>query len=351
MSEVNNISKFVVYTTEDNLIRLCSEKENSWYKIIMKIKEVVVFTKNGDNWDTTNKLLQTLHRAGVSICTGDNDFINQIATNHPEYVLEDPCAAYLLDIDKEKAEKIQNKYGVICQPQTDNSNILVQKGWDIDTAVCAQEQKSWQSFFAGHNCPLNSLVIIDRYFFSSEAGETIEYSLHNLRKILDALLPASCPDNVIQISLVFDFKTLNQNIDGRNYSLRNLAEDVNRVKRKVREYAYTLELLSIDSDCYNYKDTHNRRIIANFSITYALHKLKAFYEGDKSLSDQNIIFNRLFDKGLDDGDKSTTPAASQKDILDKIKDIISTSKSTIEYACNGRVFATNTFEIQNRLLK
>lgn len=343
---------FVVYTTEDNLIRLCSEKENSWYKIIMKIKEVVVSTNNGDNWDTTNQLLQTLHRAGVSICTGDNDFINQIATNHPEYVLDDPCAAYLLDIDAEKAGKIQTKYGVICQPQTDNSNILVQKGWDIDTAVCASEQKSWKSFFAGHNCPLNSLVIIDRYFFSSDSGENIDCSLHNLRYILDALLPAHCPDNVIQVSIVFDFKTFNHNIDGRDYTIRDLAEDVNRVKRKVgREYAYTLELLSIDSDCFNYKDTHNRRIIANFSITYALHKLKAFYEDNKSLSDQNIIFNRLFDKGLDEGDKSTIPAATQKDILNKIKDIIDTSKSTIEYACNGRVCAVNSFDIQNRLLK
>lgn len=342
---------FVVYTTEDNLIRLCSEKENSWYKIIMKIKEVVVSTNNGDNWDTTNQLLQTLHRAGVSICTGDNDFINQIATNHPEYVLEDPCAAYLLDIDKEKAEKIQNKYGVICQPQTEDRNILTQEGWEIDTAACAQEQKSWKSFFAGHNCPLNSLVIIDRYFFSSEAGETIEYSLHNLRQILDALLPASCPDNVIQVSIVFDFTKFNHNIDGRGYTLQTLAEKVNRVKRSVREYAYTLELLSINSNCYNYEDTHNRRIIANFSVTSALHKLKAFYEQNQSLADQYITFRRLFEKGLNEGDKSTAPAFSQAIILDKIKDIISTSKSTIEYACNGRVFAANSFEIQNRLLK
>ncbi len=343
-------SKFVVYTTEENLIRLCSEKDNSWYKIIMKVGEVVISTTNGENWDTTNPLLQAMHRAGVNIYTGDNDFINQIATTNPEKVLEDPCAAYLLDIDTKIADKIQTKYGVICQPQGSEKNILIQEGWEIDTAVCSEEEKSWKKFFQGQNCPLNSVVIIDRYFFSSEPGEKIDVSLFNLRQILDALLPQSSPENVIQVIIVFDFTKFNRNIDG-DYSLQTLAEKVNKVKRAVRDYSYTLELLSINSNCYNYQDTHNRRIIANFSITNALHKLKAFYENNKSLSDQYITFRRLFEKGLKDGDRSTAPAFSQKKILDNLIEIIETSKSSMEYACNGRVSAPGKFEIQNRMLK
>lgn len=345
-------SKFIVYTTEDNLIRLCSEKDNSWYKIIMKVGEVDILTKNGDYWDPSNQLLQTLHKSGVKICTGDNEFIQQIMTTNPEKVLEDPCAAYLLEIDAKKAEKIQTKYGVICQPIDSSRNILVQEGWEIDTAVCSEEEKSWKKFFQGHNCPLNSVVIIDRYFFSSESEphETIEMSLFNLRQILDALLPQTSPDNVIQVSLIFDFTTYKTSIDGP-CSFKTLAEKVNKVKRNVRNYAYTLELFSINSNCYNYRDTHNRRIIANFSITYALHKLKAFYKNNESLSDQDITFRRLFEKGLKDGDKSTAPAFSQKNIMDKLQDIINSSKSVIEYACNGRVSDLGKFEIQNRMLK
>ncbi len=342
-------SKFVVYTTEENLIRLCSEKENSWYKIIMKVGEVVISTTKGDNWDINNPVLQKLHRAGVDICTGDNEFINQITTTNPENVLEDPCAAYLLDIKAETAERIQTKYGVICQPVDNPNNILVQEGWEIDTSVCSAEEKSWKNFFQGHNCPLNSVVIVDRYFFTSAPGEKIDYSLFNLRQILDALLPQTSPDNVIQVSIIFDFTKFNCNIDGK-FTLQALAEKVNKVKRGVRDYSYTLELISINSNCFNYQDTHNRRIIANFSITSALHKLKAFYENE-SLSDQYITFRRLFERGLKEGDKSTAPAFSQKNILDRLQDIIDSSKSVIEYACNGRVSAPGKFEIQNRMLK
>lgn len=343
-------SKFVVYTTEENLIRLCSEKDNSWYKIIMKVGEVVISTTKGDNWDTSNPLLQAMHRAGVHFCTGDNEFIKQIATNHPENVLTDPCAAYLLDIDTETAEKIQKKYGVICQPQGSPKNILIQEGWEIDTAVCTAAEKSWKSFFKGYNCPLNSVVIIDRYFFSSEPGERIDISLFNLRQILDALLPQTSPENVIQVLIIFDFTKFNRKIDG-DCNLQTLAEKVNKVKRGVRDYSYTIELLSINSNCYNYQDTHNRRIIANFSITSALHKLKAFYENNRSMSDQYITFRRLFEKGLKDGDRSTAPAFSQKKILDNLIEIIETSKSSMEYACNGRVSDQGKFEIQNRMLK
>ena len=344
---------FVVYTTENNLNRICAEKDNSWHKIIRKVKEVVISSAVGETWDAGNVMLQNLHKAGVKIIV-DNEFIDQIVTTNPEVVLEDPCAAFLLDIDKAMADNIQQKYGVICQPQNDDTNILVQKGWSINTEDPSKE-KSWKFFFAGHNCPLNSVVIIDRYFFSSEVGESIEDSLFNLEQILDNLLPAHCADNIMQITLIFDFKTFkherDKRADGTNYTFKSLAERVNRIKRSVRTYAYTLELLSINSDCYNYDKTHNRHIIANFNITDAPHKLKAFTHDKQSLCIQDITFRRLFENGLDPEDKSTVPAFVQNNILESIIDSIKTSKSTMEYACNGQVDTTGNFDVQNRLLQ
>lgn len=191
--------------------------------------------------------------------------------------------------------------------------------------------------------------------FSSEVGESIDDSLFNLEQILDNLLPVRCADNIMQVTLIFDFSTFkherDKKGDGSNYTFKSLAERVNKVKRNVRTYVYTLELLSINSDCYRYEDTHDRRIIANLNITEALHKLKAFTSDKRSLCGQNITFKRLFEEGLEYGDKSTLPAFVQNAILDSIIDSIKISKSTMEYACNGQVAAIGSFEIQNRLLQ
>lgn len=344
---------FVVYTTESNLNRICAEKDNSWHKIIRKVKEVVISSTTGDTWETGSEMLQNLHKAGVKIFV-DNEFITQIKTTNPENVLEDPCAAFLLDIDKPTADKIQQKYGVICQPQGDDTNILVQKGWSINTADPSKE-KSWKFFFSDHKCPLNSVVIIDRYFFSSEVGESLNDSLFNLQEILDNLLPKSSPDDIIQVTLIFDYSTFkhdrDKKDDGSDYTFKSLAERVNKVKRNIREYAYTLELLSINSNCYKYEDTHDRRIIANINITDAAHKLKTYTRDYNILCSQNITFKRLFEEGIEYGDKSTAPAFVQNNILESIINSIKTSKNTMEYACNGQVSAHGTFDIQNRLLQ
>lgn len=340
---------FVVYTTKDNLIRLCLENDNSWYKIITRVKKVVLSEE--EDW-RDNPLLLKMHQSGVDFLTVEQSVINDIITNHPEYVLDDPCSAYLLDIDAEKAKTIQSKFGVICQEQTSNANVLTQRGWNIDV-MKTDDGKSWESFFSGHNCPVNSLLIIDRYFFSSEVGETIEDSFNNLKQILNALLPLNSPDNVQQVALVFDFSTFNhkdKKDDGSEYTFKALAEKVNKIKRSVRNYSYSLELLSINSNCYKYEDTHDRRIFTNYSITIATHKLKAFRKNSNSLCSQNISFRRLFSDGLEAGDKSTLPAITQKNIIRLLQESIKTSKKSMEYAYNGQVAKRGEFEIKNRLL-
>lgn len=351
------MNNFIVYTTEDNLIRLCSNKENSWLKIINKTGEVVISPNAGkEYWDMNNPLLQALHRGGINIITSpeDKDFIHKIVTTDSSVVMEDPCAAYLLEIDPSKAKEIQTKYGVICQSINDENNVLVKKGWRVDTSD-PTTKKTWDYFFSGHNCPLNSLIIVDRYFFSSEQGETINDSLHNLKQILNALLPLKSPDNVIQVIIIFDFSTFRHNRDkkedGSDYTFKSLAEKINKLKRAMRDYAYSLELLSVNSNCYNYSDTHNRRIIANYSLTIALHKLKAFNQKGESLCSQDITFRRLFEAGIEEGDKSTTPFFTQKNIIDQLIESVRKSKNSMQYAINGKVASIGNFEIQNRLLK
>lgn len=336
---------FIVYTTEDNLSRLCSEENNSWYKIIMKMKEVVISTNSPDEiWDKNNPYLAALHRAGVWI-EPNNTFIEQIKTTSPDNVLEYPCGAYLLNIDEKQASDIQNKYGVICQPLTSSKNILISTGLSIDTGE--DKTHDWEYIFENYNCPLNSIVIVDRYFFSSETGESVNDSFYNLKQILNALLPQHSKDNILQVSLIFDFTTVKEK---DNITFKGLAEKVNKIKRSVRDYAYDLELISMDSNCYLYEETHDRRIIANFSITEATHKLKAFNESG-ILCNQTITFKRLFEVGLDD--RSTTPEFSQRKCLEKMKEALNkeSNKSLMKYACNGQESKVGIFTIKNRLLQ
>lgn len=337
---------FIVYTTEDNLSRLCSEEDNSWYKIIMKIQEVVISTNSPDEiWDASNPYLAALHRAGVKI-DSENAFIEQIKTTSPNNVLEDPCGAYLLDIDEKQALDIQTKYGVICQPLASSKNILITKGWTINTAD--DKPHNWEYIFENQNCPINSVVIVDRYFFSSEVGESISDSLLNLRQILNALLPQHSKDNILQVSLIFDYTTVREKDD---ITFKGLAEKVNKIKRSVRDYAYDLELISMDANCYLYEETHDRRIIANFSITEATHKLKAFQENNGVSCNQQIIFKRLFEEGLDD--KSSVPALSHKKSLEKLTEAVNkeSNKSLIDYACNGQETKRGLFNVKNRMLQ
>lgn len=343
---------FTIYTTKDNLFRLCSEKENSWYKVIMKMKKVVVCMDNDENWNPTNPILQNLHKAQVN-CSKNNDFINQIVTTNPEKVLDDPSAAYLLDITNDKAKSIQSKYGVICQTKDNDNNILIKKGWTIHTEDPSKTQ-SWNFFFHDYDCPTNSIVIIDRYFFSSEVGESLDDSLYNLEQILDSLLPKESPQNIQQVIIIFDFKTFNLAKDkrenGSDYTFRALAEKINRIKPKVRKYSFDLELLSINPDCHRYEDTHDRRIISNFSIIEAMHKLKVFKTNNTITCGQSLTFKRLFEEGLDIGAKSTLPAFLKKNTIKQIQDSIKISRKTMLYACNGHVVEDGNFEIRNRLL-
>lgn len=343
---------FTIYTTKDNLFQLCLEKDNSWHKIIMKMKKVVVCMDNDEEWNLENKILQNLHKAQVHYSV-NNDFINQIVTQKPQNVLEDPCAAYLLDVADDKANSIQSTYGVICQSHNNKGNVLTEKGWTIHTEDPTKRQ-SWNSFFSNHKCPLNSLIIIDRYFFSSEPEETLDDSFYNLEQLLDSLLPTNSLQNIQQVIIIFDFNTFNfkkdKREDGADYTFKAFAEKINGIKHKVRKYSYDLELLSINSDCYKYEDTHDRRIIANYNITEAGHKLKAFRANNTITCGQNLTFKRLFEEGLDFGDKSTLPAFSQKNTIKKIQESIEISKTTMKYAYNGRVVEDGNFEIKNRLL-
>ena len=343
---------FTLYTTEDNLIQICLE-EDFWFDIIQK-QETVYIKTSSDNgeWDNNNPILTNLHRSGTKIEV-NNQLDEEIRNDHSKvYSLSNPV--YLINIEKNDANEIEEEYGVICKPIEESNNIaLVEQGWEIDTADDYKKQ-SWNYFLSDIHVPMNAIVIVDRYFFSSEKNktkatlnETLDDSYSNLEQILEALLPQKAKDGVITITLVYDHEQLHKD---EILEFKDLVTKTNKIKKKInRPYAYTLELISLNSDCYQYKETHDRFIISNYFIVNATHKIKAYRPNNVSLVNQNIYFNYLFSKGIKPNDKSSMPITTQTRVLKAISESISTSKKSIKYGCNGITSDNDNFSIKNRL--
>lgn len=331
---------FTLYTTEDKLTELCLEGAE-WYDIIRNQRTIIVCNNSDDEeWDLTNKTLMALHRAGTSIDV-DNELVSEIKEDNSK-VLELVNPAYILDFKEEDAKAIQEKYGVIFLPtQNTPKPILAKRGWDIDTTDDSKPN-TWEYFLKGNKVPFNSLVIVDRYFFSSQTGETFEDSLFNLRAILNTLLPSKAMHK-FTVSIIFDESK-------SDFEMQDLATKVNKVKKSIiGKTPFTLELISIDSNCYMYEETHDRFIISNYFVINATHKIKAFNANKDSLCGQKLFFDYLYSKGIEEDDISSTPEVSQDRILKAICDSVHTSKSEIFYAVNGQTSKKGVFSLENEI--
>ena len=331
---------FSLYTTEDKLTELCLEGEE-WYDIIRNQPSILICNDSeNDEWDLSNPTLMSLHRSGTSIEV-DNELCEEIKEDKSK-VLELINPAYILDYTEEEAKAIENKYGVIFLSTANTPRpVFAKRGWDIDTSDI-NKPNTWEFFLQSNKVIFNSLIIVDRYFFSSQTGESLEDSLFNLRAILNALLPKN---NMYKftVSIIFDETK-------SDYAMPELATKVNKVKKSIiGRTPFSMELISIDSNCYRYEDTHDRFIISNYFVISATHKIKAFTANKESLCDQKLYFDYLFSKGIEEGDISSTPEISQDRILKALCDSIHTSKTQISHALNGQVSRKGNFSLENSL--
>ena len=331
---------FTLYTTEDKLTELCLEG-GEWYDIIRKQKTIYVCNDSDDEeWDVTNPALRDFHLSQKDIKV-DNELLKEIKEDNSK-VLELVNPAYILDFKAEEANSIEEKYGVIFLPTSNTPRpVLAKRGWDIDTADNSKPN-TWDFFLKSNKVKFNSLVIVDRYFFSSQKGETFEDSLFNLRMILNALLPAKNVHKFV-VSIIFDESE-------SDFVMQELATKVNKVKKNIiGKTPFTLELISIDSNCHMYEETHDRFIISNYFVINASHKIKAFNAQQESLCAQKLTFDYLYSKGIEDGDISSTPVVSQDRVLRSVCEAIHTSKSEIQYAVNGQMSKKGEFRPLNIL--
>lgn len=349
------------FTTEEILDKILRSRDTYvWKQILKQQDQVFVYAKSKDgNWDRNNKVLFNFHQSGKKIFSY-NEFFDAILSENTKRVTGLSMPIFLLDIDAERAKKISDNYGVCCYSVKDKTSpFIANRGWSVETTD-DDVDNSWSYFYQHLNPTSNSILMIDRYLFSSEwnkkNGDPDDYlrdSFFNIQNILEDTLPAIMEGGVMTVTIVFSDDTIKGGKnDYRAYTFSDIVTKMQTIQSEVkRPYSYNVELISINKDCAYYNDTHDRFVITNYSITEAAHKLKAFNKNKQVITKQKLSFDYSYSKGIAPDDISSVPVQTQIRVIDAIKKLLNDPKSAnhIKHSING-VMSTSSIAIENRLL-
>ena len=326
---------FKVFANKDFLEGVLFDKTpKNWYNIFMSgnVAEVCVpenISEEEIGPMGSFDIIGEFEKFGTTV-KPDAEYINNIPQN-PRRVLENPNAVFLLKIKPKDAESIQNKYGVICQSIDSVDDEVLTKAYEYDLSD-GQRGVDWAVYFdkSNHTLPSNSLIICDRYIFSSDkkngaiTKNTMELGVSNIRGILNSILPKRHNDEY-NVLIVFDSSSFNLGEEQETDFFKSIAsnlKDYAQGIKKVRHYKIRFDLISIDHNCINYKMLHNRRIISNYFVVRAEYKLRAFKDNVSTVS-QTIFYDALFSKIVQMKPSGPdSPIKSQLQMINYIRELI-----------------------------
>ena len=270
---------------------------------------------------------------------------------HPENVLKNPSALYILDITTAEALAIQKMYGVMCL-SSDNPDIspLVDVNDYFKPSTEKRKFKGWDRVLDSvERLPSNALVLMDRYLFASRNKNKGD-GLINVRQILNELLPWEFGGGDYHITIVFSVEDKHS-----SYSFTEIASKLNSIAHQLRSgYDIMVEVFGITDKCTLYDDSHDRQIISNYYLVEASHKLAAFNPEDKGTVSQSIIPWNLFTEESLNG-KSSAPLESVHQVIADFNNFYKALSNEAEhntylYAVNGERMK-RCMGIGNRLFK
>lgn len=352
-------------TTESQLRKMVfASEEDAWHQIANTHSCFVLSTENGVDdilKIPNNQYLLNLHRSGKKLLF--NTAIINALPKCPDYISNLSDCIYLLDITPKEASDIHSNYGVCCfSTQQITTPYLANRGWNIDTSD-EDKEKTWDFFFKGVNRNCTSAVIMDRYLFCSswdkgndDPDDNIEDSYYNLETIIDNIVPFDLQDNQFTLTIFYSHQEI-KNSGKRQWKIPTFEEVVSRIddikKNVYRSFKYDIEVISLDSDCAYYNDTHDRFIFTNYYIAEASHMLKAYKANPQiSICKQNLSFNYIYSVGLHPNDKSSIPLKTIERIVRSLVNLLKTSNTnSVKYALNGVVSTYHKDNVRNKLLK
>lgn len=269
---------------------------------------------------------------------------------HPENVLKNPSALYILDIPAANALAIQRMYGVMClSSSAPDISPLIDVNDEHTTEKKVALGRGWDSVLDSvEHLPSNALILNDRYLFKT-TNPVFGNGFDNIRSILTELLPRELSTKY-HIIVIFD----RDEIDPL-YNFKIIAKRINDIALEFKmPYEIVTEVLGLSEGKDIYYKFHNRRIVSNYFVVKMDYTLAAFNKTEGT-SEQTIIPQVLFTE--DSLNKSSSaPLKSMQQITKALKSFSDSLKSpsmdhnSYSYAINGQC-KNQCLTITNRLIK
>lgn len=269
---------------------------------------------------------------------------------HPEKVLNNPSALYILDISPADALAIQRMYGVMClSSSAPDITPLIDVNDEHTTEKKVSLGRGWDSVLDSvEHLPSNALILNDRYLFKT-TNAVYGNGFDNIRSILTELLPREL-NTKYHIAVIFD----RDEIDPL-YNFNSIAKRLNDLVLEFKKpYEIVTEVLGLSEGKEIYYKFHNRRIVSNYFVVKMDYTLAAFNKTEGT-SEQTIIPQVLFTE--DSLNKnSSAPLKSMQQITKALQSFSDSLKSSsmdhnsYSYAINGQQ-KSQCLTITNRLIK
>lgn len=269
---------------------------------------------------------------------------------HPENVLKNPSALYILDIPAANALAIQRMYGVMClSSSAPDISPLIDVNDEHTTEKKVALGRGWDSVLDSvEHLPSNALILNDRYLFKT-TNPVFGNGFDNIRSILTELLPRELSTKY-HIIVIFD----RDEIDPL-YNFKSISKRINDIALELKmPYEIVTEVLGLSEGKDIYYKFHNRRIVSNYFVVKMDYTLAAFNKTEGT-SEQTIIPQVLFTE--DSLNKSSSaPLKSMQQITKALKSFSDSLKSSsmdhnsYSYAINGQQ-KSQCLTITNRLIK
>lgn len=270
--------------------------------------------------------------------------------NHPENVLKNPSALYILDISAAEALAIQKMYGVMCLSSgAPDISPLIDINDEHTTEKRVSTGRGWDSVLNSvEHIPSNALILNDRYLFKTEKA-AYGNGFDNVRSILTELLPRKL-NTKYHITVIFDRNEIDP-----QYNFSSIAKRLHDIAQEFKKpYDIVTEALGLSPGKDIYYKFHNRRIVSNYFVVKMDNSLAAFNKTEGT-SEQTIIPQVLFTE--DSLNKhSSAPLQSLQQMTKALQTFSqslsspSTDHDSYSYAVNG-LRKERCVTITNRLIK
>lgn len=269
---------------------------------------------------------------------------------HPENVLKNPSALYILDIPSADALAIQRMYGVMCLSSgAPDITPLIDINDEHTTEKRVPTGRGWDSVLDSvEHLPSNALILNDRYLFKT-TNAVYGNGFDNIRSILIELLPREL-NTKYHVIVIFD----RDEIDSL-YNFNSIAKRLHDIVLEFNKpYEIVTEVLGLSEGKEIYYKFHNRRIVSNYFVVKMDYSLAAFNKTEGT-SEQTITPQVLFtEESLNK--RSSAPLQSMQQITKALQSFSESLKSpsmdhnSYSYAVNGQQ-KYQCMTITNRLIK